>query len=242
MDFVEPFPLSNGHDYMWVVLCQLTSMVHLIPVETTIRASQLTGLYVQEIVWLHRLPDTIVSDRDAKFTSTFWREVHRVLGAKLLMSMAFHPQTDGASKRAIRTTAQILWAMVQPNQRDWAEKIPMVEYALNSSISGSTGFVPFKLNYGHMPEMMSRMDKGRTSSPPGVETFIQQALENLAMVHDTIIESRIGQMYHANKRKGLMPKFEVGDLVYLSTKNLSMPKGRARKLILKYIGPMKVVK
>ena len=118
----------------------------------------------------------------------------------------------------------------------------MVKYALNSSISSSTGFVPFELNYGHMPKMMSRVDKGRTSSPPGMEMFVRQALENLAMVHNAIIESRIRQTYHANKRKGLMPKFEVGDLVYLSTKNLSMPKGRARKLIPKYIEPIKVVK
>ena len=72
MDFMGPFPPSNGHDYMWVVLCWLMSMVHLIPVETTIRASQLTGLYIQEIGQLDRLPDTIVSDRDAKFTLTFW--------------------------------------------------------------------------------------------------------------------------------------------------------------------------
>ena len=64
----------------------------------------------------------------------------------------------------------------------------------------------------------------------------------MAMAHDAIIESRIGQTYHANKRKGIVPKFEIGDLVYLSTKNLSMPKGRARKLIPKYIGLMKVVK
>ena len=165
-----------------------------------------------------------------------------MLGAKLLMSTAFHPQTDGASERAICTMAQILRAMVQPDQRDWAEKAPMVEYALNSSISSPTGFAPFELNYGHRPEMMSRVDRGVTLSPPGVEMFIQQVLENLAMVHNAIIESRIGQTYHANKRKGIMPKFEIGDLVYLSTKNLSMPKGRARKLIPKYIGPMKVVR
>ena len=141
MDFVGPFPPSNGHNYMWVVLCRLTSMVHLVPVETTVRASQLAGLYVREIVWLHGLPDTIVSDQDAKFTSTFWREVHRMLGVKLLMSMAFHPQTDGVSERAIHTMAQVLWAMVQPDQCNWTEKIPMVKYALNSSItSGNPHF------------------------------------------------------------------------------------------------------
>ena len=83
-----------------------------------------------------------------------------MLGAKLLMSTAFHPQTDRASEHAIRTTAQMLHAMVRPDQRNWVEKVPMVEYALNSSISSSTGFAPFKLNYGHMPIMMSHMEKG----------------------------------------------------------------------------------
>jgi len=74
MDFVGPFPPSEGFDYMWVVLCRLTSMVHLVPVNTTIRASQLACVYVKEIVRLHGLPETIVSDRDVKFTSAFWRE------------------------------------------------------------------------------------------------------------------------------------------------------------------------
>ena len=111
MDFVGPFPPSNGHDYMWVVLCRLTLMVHLVPVETMVRASQLVGLYVQEIVRLHGLPNTIVSDRDAKFTSTFWREMHRMLGAKLLMSTAFHPQTDGASEHAIRCNGCIFYLL-----------------------------------------------------------------------------------------------------------------------------------
>ena len=167
----------------------------------------------------------IVSDRDAKFTSTFWQEVHWMLGTKLLMSTAFHPQTDGASEHTICTTAQILQAMVQPNQHDWVEKVPVVEYAINSSISSSTGFAPFELNYEHMPVMMSRVDKGITVSPLGVETFVPQVLDNLAMAHNTIIESRIRQTYHTNKRKGIMPMFKIGDLVYLSTKNLSMPKG-----------------
>ena len=62
--------------------------------------------------------------------------------------------------------------MVQPDQHDWAEKVPMVEYATNSSISSSMDFAPFKLNYEHMPVMMSQVDKGITASPPGVETFI----------------------------------------------------------------------
>ena len=184
----------------------------------------------------------IVSDCDAKFTSAFWRETHRMLGVKLLMSTVFHPQTNGVSECAIHTVTQILHMMVQPDQKDWVTKVPMVKFAINSSISSSTGFAPFELNYGHIPRIMEHVGKGKPSEAPGVQTFMHQALENLAMVHDTIIESRIAQTYHTNKRKGVAPKFEVGDLIYLSTQNLSMPKGHTRKLIPKYIGPIKVLR
>ena len=112
MDFVGPFPESGDCDYLWVVICCLTSMVHLVPIHTTTTASELARLYICEIVRLHGLAGTIVSDRDSKFTSKFWRETHRLLGTKLLMSTSFHPQTDGTSERAIRSVAQILWAMV----------------------------------------------------------------------------------------------------------------------------------
>ena len=71
MDFVGPFPESNGHDYLWVVICHLTSMVHLVPICTTTTASELAQLYVREIVRLHSLTVSIVSDRDLKFTSKF---------------------------------------------------------------------------------------------------------------------------------------------------------------------------
>ena len=74
MDFIGPFPESNEHNCLWVVLCRLTSMVHLVPVKTTIQASQLVWLFIKEIVCLHGLPETIVSDHDTKFTSQFWRE------------------------------------------------------------------------------------------------------------------------------------------------------------------------
>ena len=153
MDFIGLFPESDEHDYLWVMLCQLTSMVHLVPVKTTIRALQLAWLFIKEIVHLHGLPEMIVSDRDTKFTSQFLGETHRLLRVRLLMSTPFHPQTDGASECSIRTIAQILCSMISPDQRDWAEKVPMVEFAINLSVSGSTGFAPFELTYGYMPRM-----------------------------------------------------------------------------------------
>src|ERR1700677_1964123 len=115
MDFVGPFLISKGYDYLWVIICRLTSMVHLIPINTMVKASELALLYVTEVVRLHRLPDSIVSDRDSKFTSKFWSETHCILGTKLLMSTVFHPQTDGTSERANRSVGQVLQTLIHPD-------------------------------------------------------------------------------------------------------------------------------
>jgi hypothetical protein len=101
MDFIGSFPEYRGYDYLWVVICRMTSMVHLIPVTMRITAKELSWEYLMGIMKLHGLLSLIVSDRDSKFTSKWWRELHRLLGAKLLMSTSFHPQTDGQSEQAI---------------------------------------------------------------------------------------------------------------------------------------------
>jgi hypothetical protein len=84
-------------------------MVHLIPINTRVEASELASIYIKEIVQLHGLPHTIVSDCDPKFISKFW---NRILGTKLLMSTVFHPQMDGASERANISIGQILQTLV----------------------------------------------------------------------------------------------------------------------------------
>ena len=147
MDFMGPFPKSMDHDYLFVVIDRLTSQVHLIPTNTKVTAKQVASLY------LHGVPASIVSDRDSKFTLTFWHELQRLLGTKLLMSTAFHPQTDGATEWANRSIGQILHTVVQHSQLDWATQCPMVEFAINSSTNATTGFAPFELTYGYMPSL-----------------------------------------------------------------------------------------
>src|SRR3984957_13301920 len=74
VDFIGPLPKSHGFGYLWVVICRLTSMVHLIPINTTTTASELASLYIKEVVHLHRLPHSKVSGMDSRFTSKFWKE------------------------------------------------------------------------------------------------------------------------------------------------------------------------
>jgi hypothetical protein len=91
IDFMVPLPKSQDFDYLMVVIDQLTSSVHLILTNTKVTATQVAWLYLSEVIRLHGVPASIISDRDSKFTSIFWCELQRLLGTKLLMSTAFHP-------------------------------------------------------------------------------------------------------------------------------------------------------
>ena len=112
MDFVGPFLELNRSNYLWVVICCLTLIVHLVLICTTTTASDLAWLYVCKIICLHILVEMIVSNHNSKFTSRFWCETHKLLGTKLLISMSFRPQTDGASEHTIQSVAQIMRVMV----------------------------------------------------------------------------------------------------------------------------------
>lgn len=240
MDFVGPFPKCLGYDYMLVVICRMTSMIHLTPMMVTNSSSDVAWFFLRDIVRLHGMPKSIVSDRDSKFTAKFWRELHRLTGTKLLMSTSFHPQTDGASERAIRNVSQILRALVLPSQTDWVYKTPITEFAINSSRSSSTGFAPFEINYGQMPVLSNVLS--HTAKYKGVRDFAERSISYIAIAHDAIIESRVNATHFANKSRIPGTPYTEGTLVYLSTKNLNLPKARAKKLAPKYIGPFAIVK
>ena len=243
MDFVGPLPESGNRDGIFdsltVVICLLTSMVHLIPSRINYNASQLAELMFEHIYKLHGLPKQIVSDRDVLFTSVFWSRLHKLIGSKLRMSSSYHPQTDGATERANRTVTQMIRQCIHPNQKDWVTKLPAIEFAINSARSESTGYAPFFLNFGRMPRSMiwNDADPGEF---PAIREFALQKKFALMAAHNSILAARVKQTRDANKKRQDLP-FKTGDLVYLSSKNISFPKGLARKLIPKYLGPYKII-
>lgn len=242
VDFVGPLPesktVSGSFDMLMVVIDHLTSMVHLIPTRQTYRAKDVAEVMFDKVYKYHGLPESIVSDRDSLFTSVFWDRLHKLVGTELKMSTSFHPETDGATERANRTVTQMLRQCISPNQRDWAVKLPGIEFAINSARTETTGYAPFFLNSGQMPRSMVW---NSDSEYPGVRVFAQRMKDAVMAAHDAIIAARVKQTRHANKHRKPAP-FEKGDLAYLSTKNLTLPKGRARKLVPKFIGPYKILR
>ncbi|KAL7284480.1 hypothetical protein ACG7TL_001771 [Trametes sanguinea] len=240
MDFVGPLPESSNRngsfDMICVIIDQLTSMVHLVPTKQTYGAREMAELVFDHVYKLHGLPEQIISDRDTLFTSTFWCKLHDLLGTELRLSSAYHPQTDGVTERANRTMTQMLRQCVQPDQKDWVIKLPAVELAMNMARSESTGFSPFYLNYGQMPRSLVWSSE---TEYPGIEEFARRMKTAIMAAHDAIIGARASQVVQANKRRR-KAAFAIDDLVYLSTKNLNLPKGRARKLSPKYLGPFRI--
>ena len=242
IDFVGPLPESsnrNGsYDMICVIIDLLTAMVHLVPTRQTYRAVDMAEVIFDTVFKLHGLPERIISDRDSLFTSHFWKKLHALLNIELRLSSAFHPQTDGATERANRTMTQMLRQCVSPNQKDWVSKLPAIEFAMNSARSSTTGFTPFYLNYGRNPSPM--IWKGEEIYP-GVRQFAENMKDAIMSAHDAIIASRVQHTMQANKKR-LPANFKQGNLVYVSTKNISLPKGRARKLSPKYLGPFPITK
>ena len=96
MDFVVGLPLiGRKHDSVWVVVDRLTKSAYFLPVITNYSLDKLAELYIKEIVRLHRIPVSIISDRDPRFTLRFWGKFQEALGTRLNFSTSFHPQTDG---------------------------------------------------------------------------------------------------------------------------------------------------
>ena len=138
----------------------------------------------------------------------------------------------------IRKVSQILRTVVQPDQLDWPKQLPMVEFAINSSVSESTGFAPFELTYGYLPRTIQTVG---SSEFAGVQEFVNNAKELVLQAHDALIASRVRQTHNANnQRRPDDDRLKVGNRAYLSTENLNLPKARARKLMPKYIGPYEI--
>ena len=113
MDFVTGLPRTQRqHDAIWVIVDRLTKSAHFLPINVEDSLEKLAQLYMDEIVRLHGVPVSIVSDRDPRFTSRFWPSLQVALGTRLHFSTSFHPQTDGQSERTIQTLEDILRACV----------------------------------------------------------------------------------------------------------------------------------
>ena len=124
MDFVVGLPRTQqGNDAVWVIVDRLTKSAHFLPIKIMYSLNKLAELYIREIIRLHGMPISIVSDCDPRFTSKFWSSLQEALGTRLRFSTAFHPQTDGQSERAIQVLEDMLRASFLDFGGNWDKQV-----------------------------------------------------------------------------------------------------------------------
>jgi transposase InsO family protein len=134
MDFITKLPRTPGdYETIWVVVDRLTKSTHFLPIRETDEMENSIRTYLKEIVRLHGVPVSIVSDRDSRFTSRFWQSSQKLLGARLDMSTAYHPQTDGQSERTIQALEDMLRACVIDFRNTWDTHLPIIKFSYNNS-------------------------------------------------------------------------------------------------------------
>ncbi|KAI0992802.1 hypothetical protein K3495_g15382, partial [Podosphaera aphanis] len=153
IDFVGPLIEFNNFNCIMVVIDRLTKERHYSPCHTTMKAKDLAKIFVRDIWRLHGLCDSIVSDRGPLFVSDFWKEFCHRLQINVMLSTAYHPETDGQTENANAFMEQYLRQYIDYSQKDVYEWLPMAEFAANNAVNTSTKVTPFFANKGFHPRM-----------------------------------------------------------------------------------------
>nr|GEW12047.1 putative reverse transcriptase domain-containing protein [Tanacetum cinerariifolium] len=126
MDFVTKLPKSSqGYDTIWVIVNQLTKSAIFTPIRETDPTDKLARIYLKDVVTRHGMPVSIISDRDSRFASNFWRSLHNALGTRLDMSTAYHPKIDGQSERTIQPLKDMMRACAIDFGKGWVNHLPL---------------------------------------------------------------------------------------------------------------------
>ncbi|GAB2279375.1 hypothetical protein Dimus_039348 [Dionaea muscipula] len=243
MDFVLGLPRSkSGRDSIFVVVDRFSKMAHFIPCVKSDDAMHVADLFFREVVRLHGMPRTIVSDRDTRFLSSFWKTLWGKLGTKLLFSTTCHLQTDRQTEVVNRTLGNLLRVFVKSNLKSWEESLPHIEFAYNRSVHSATRFSPFELVYGFNP--LTPMDLCPLPILDRVHLDGKRRSEQVKQLHEKArqnIERRTEQYAKQANKGHRQVVFEPGDWVWLHLRKERFPEQRQSKLSPRGDGPFQVL-
>jgi hypothetical protein len=241
MDFITGLPTTpKGHDSIWVIVDRLTKSAHFLLVKITFRPPQYAEKYIAEIVRLHGIPKTIVSDRGSQFTAHFWEHLHKGLDTSLIRSRAYHPQTDGLTQRVNTILEDMLRACVLSSRGSWESWLPLVKFAYNNSYQESIKMSHFQALYGRKYRTPLNWVEPRERRFYGID-FVDEAEKKVCVIQQNMQAAQSHQKSYVDKR--IRPlDFQVGDYVYLKVTPIKKKWfGIKKKLAARFVGPYKII-
>jgi hypothetical protein len=243
MDFVLGLPRTQkGNDSIFVVVDRFSKMVHFITCKKIADAVNVAQLYFREVYRLHGLPLSIVSDRDTRFLSHFWRCLWRLSSTKLDFSSAYHPQTDGQTEVVNRSLEDLLRSLVGEHIKSWDTKLFQVEFAYNRSTNRSIGLSPFTIIYGSNPraplDLAPIPDTMRTNTT--AKDLMIQIQEGHKLTIQKLQESTAKYKASADKKRRAI-EFEERDFVWAILTKDRFPVGEYNKLAARKVGPVEII-
>ena len=198
-DLVIQLPESlKGNNAIIVSVDRLSKMVHLAPTTTSVTAHEYAQIMLERVYAHHGMPSDVVSDRDPRFTSDFYKEFCTLLGIRQNMSVAFHPQTDGQTERMNQYVEAILRTYVNPEQNNWDVLLPLVEFAINNAYQASIKTTPFFLNHGDHPRTPTDLHLGLRGT---TDSRLKQLAAALERAKACIADAQTNMAKYANRHR-----------------------------------------
>ncbi|GBG81893.1 hypothetical protein CBR_g34076 [Chara braunii] len=190
----------------------------------------------------HGVSEDIVSDLGTRFMSAFWTSLMQESNTKMKPSSAWHPQTDGQMKWAHQTTQMMLRTLIRPDQKDWVDCLPDIEFAYNTSVHPAICVTPFELHHGGREgRIFADLLLPRTADLDAAcsRAFVRKYRELLAHALANMQKAQVRMQQQANKCRVPCP-IRAGDLVWVSAEEFALEQDVSCKLLPKWFGPWPV--
>ena len=220
VDFIMKLPVVVGKDVILVVCDRLSKMAHFVATMEGTSAEGLARLFHDNIWKLHGLPESIVLDWGPQFVAGLTKKLNRMLGIKMKLLMAFHPQTDGQTERMNQELEQYLRFFVENRQKDWPEWLASAEFVVNNKTHTATKVSPFIANYGRELRMGEDIRKKRK-----IESATE-FVEKMKKVHEEAVvalrKTQEEMKRYADRSRRETEEWKKGDRVMLMSRSLTV--------------------
>jgi len=235
VDFITKLPVVAKKDVILVVCDMLSKMTHFVVTKQKTSAEGLARLFKDNVWKLHELPESMVSDRGPQFAAELTKELNRMLGIEMRLSIAFHPQMDGQTEWMNQELEQYLWFFVDHKQKDWLEWLVSAEFMVNNKVHTATNVLSFMANYEREMRMGGNIRK------KGKVEKAMEFVKRMKKIHEeagAVLKKAQEDMKRQVDRKRKETKdWKKGNKVMLSTKDLVFKEQPVKKLVDQYIGP-----